>query len=105
METTIGNAVEAYVNKVSESKYFKKRQKDAVKNLLQGNSKKIVSKEKESTRDKDFVFLHQDQLNAKMKITHQEAVDDISEAVKNSLMSYSRDKKSAIAIYKEFLDL
>jgi len=104
METTIGNAVEAYVNKVSEANYLKKRQKDAVKNLFKGNSEKIVSKEKESSRDKDFVFLHQDKLNAEMKISHQDAVDDIIEAVKSSLMSYSRDKKSAIAIYKEFLD-
>lgn len=44
MEATIGEAVTAYVSKVSEATYSKKRQKDAVKNLFLGNPKKIISK-------------------------------------------------------------
>lgn len=112
MEATIGDATEAFVRKVSEATHLKKRQKEAVKNLFLGKShsekikskRKVSTEDKESSREKDFVFLHQDNLQTQMKLTHHEAVDNITEAIKNSLKSYSRDKKAAIASYKEFLD-
>lgn len=85
METTIGNVVESHVSKVSEAKYLRKRHKDPVKNLFLGNSKKVLSEDRDSSRNKDFVFLHQDKLYAEMKITNQDAVDYIIEAVKSSL--------------------
>ena len=97
MDTTIETMVEAYVSKISKDRYTKLN-KAAVKNLFQGNSEKAI------TDVRDFVFLHQDGLSAKEKLTDQETESYIILAVKRSLNLYPKNKKAAIDIYKDFLD-
>ncbi|MFZ3102679.1 MAG: hypothetical protein WA113_10885 [Desulfitobacteriaceae bacterium] len=93
MDTTIGNMVEAYLLNIK----YKKFKKTAVKNLFLGSNK--VLKE-----ERDFVFLNQDNLSAKMKITDKDIAECIIEAVKSSLKLYPKNKKAAIDIYKDFLN-
>lgn len=93
MDTTIGNMVDTYLLSIK----YKRFNKTAIKNLFFG-SKKVLKEER------DFVFFNQDQMSTELKIVDQDITACIIGAVRDSLKLYPKNKKSAIDIYKDFLD-
>lgn len=96
MEPTLGTMVEEYIRRVKKDRYSRLNKK-AVENLLKGDEDKVLKEEK------DFIFLNQD-LIPEMKLSDPELLESIRIAIKSSLKMYPKDKKTAIAIYKDFLE-
>lgn len=98
MEKTLGNVVVEYIEKITNNKYDRRFNKNAVKNLFIGNKKNSL------TEEKNFIFLHQDGISALMELSNPDLAESIRIAVRSSLKMYPKNKKPAIAIYKDFLE-
>ena len=70
MEKTLGNVVEEYIDQITNNKYSRKFNKNAVKNIF------IGTKKNELNEEKDFIFIHQDGISPQMKLSNPDLTNE-----------------------------
>lgn len=99
----MSDTVNQVVDKFLENKSLRYRYRiDMVERLFKGYSEEDVKASKDK---KLFVFLSQDSIKnfTNKTINNSEVQEAIGAAIKESVMSYTRDKNTVINIYKEFV--
>ena len=104
MIDTICQAVEKFL-KSNSIKY--RYNKDMVERLFNGYAKSDLKKNsKKKERASSFAFLLQKSINntADKKISDLHIQEYIAAAIKESASAYTRDKRIAMCVYKDFID-